>query len=329
MNISYFLGNKRAKGGRNCLEQIVQENSTVPCYFFFFDIKNHNHIMNAFFDNSNGGRNMKSLYAIGTIALMLSSTLSAQETEPEDYSSLSYESLTVPELLSYIEGTVWLLVDGDEETCEFAHYELKESLKVIYTICCLCPEDAADILQMLDECYANLADAIDTNLDNEAILRESLMLFPSGRNYEHESFIAQPFQDLTETMASSELKSAIEAADADLIYIHESVLQEAEQTMPVLVPRNSSRLFYNKHPSRNSAPTILLIGHKSKGSSEYEAKGKISMKLGGKKHGKFSASFEGKIKDKNGGYIKGKFSKEKKDDGYKVDLEAGKKKEKK
>ena len=271
---------------------------------------------------------MKSLYAIGTIALMLSSTLSAHETEPEDYSDLSYASLTVPELLSYIEGTVWLLVDGDEEMCEFAHYELKESLKVIYTITQLCPEDAADILQMLDECYANLADAIDTNLDNEAILRESLLLFPSGRNYEHESFIAQPLQDLTETMASSELKSAIEAADADLIYIHESVLQEAEQTMPVLVPRNSSRLFYNKHPSRNSAPTILLIGHKSKESREYSGSAGVNVKIGGKKHGQVSLFAEGKVKDKNGNYYQGKISKEKKDDGYNINMEAGKKKKK-
>lgn len=265
---------------------------------------------------------MKSLYAIGTIALMFSSILSANEMEPKDCVTLSSETLNLAELLSYVEDTVWQLLNADEETHHIAHHELKEGLKIVYALNCLYPEEAHTILQMLDECYVALADALDRDPDNSNIL-DSLLLFPSGRNYEHETLVALPLQDWTNTITSSELKSTIEAADADLVYVQNSVFQDVQKTLPTIAAYNTSRLFYSEYPSRNSIPKILIIKHKK----EYEAKGGVEIQLGGKNHGKTSLFFEGTVKDKDG-YVKGKVSKENKDDGCKVGLEAGKKKEK-
>jgi hypothetical protein len=267
---------------------------------------------------------MKSLYAIGIITFMFSGALSAHEMESKDCIVLSSEMLSLPELLSHIEDTVWQLVDTDEETSLLAYYELQESLKVVYAFNCLYPEEAATILQTLDECYVTLIDALDRNPDND-ILIQSLLLFPSGRNYDHATLVAQPLQDWTNTITSSELKSAIETADADLIYIQDSVLQGDQKTLPTSAAYNPSRLFYNKYPSQNSVPRMLIIKHKGD-SSEYEGKVGANVKLGGKDHGKASLFFEGKVKDKNGGYLKGKISKEQDDDGCNVGVEVGKKK---
>src|SRR5689334_9357671 len=106
---------------------------------------------------------MKSLYALGIIALMFSNALAANEIEPKNDISLSSEILSLSELLSHIEDTVYLVINADYETCELAYHELKESLKVVYAFNCLLSNEASSILQVLDQCYADLLDAIDND----------------------------------------------------------------------------------------------------------------------------------------------------------------------
>ena len=275
---------------------------------------------------------MKSLCTIGAIALIFSNVLSANEVEPIDYVSLSSETLSLPELLSYVEDTVWQLVNTDEETCHAAYHEFKESLKVVYTLNYLYPEDASTIVQTLDECYVDLVDAIGRRPDNN-ILKQSLSLFSSGRNYEHEALNVQSLQDWTNTTFSNELKSAIETTDADLVYIQDSVLCNVQKNTPTIAAYSPSRLLYGTCPSKHAIPKILIIKDKSNKSSdrlpEYEVEVGGSMKLGGKDHGKFSGYIGGEVKDKNGNYAKGKISKEKGSDGYDCDVKAGKEKKKK
>jgi hypothetical protein len=50
------------------------------------------------------------------------------------------------------------------------------------------------------------------------------------------------------------------------------------------------------------------------------------MRLGGKDHGKVSSEFGVEAKDKNGNYAGAKVSKEKGEDGYDVEVNAGKEK---
>ncbi len=263
---------------------------------------------------------MKSLCVIGTIVLMCSSFLLANQAQVKDYITVDSETLSLPEMLSYVEDTVRQLIDADEQTSHDAFYELEESLKIIYTLNCLYPEQASVILQTLDECYAALADASDRDPDSDVLI-QSLLLFSSGRNYEHESFVALTLQEWTNTITSNELKSAMEAADADLIYIQGIVLKNLQDDIP------PSRLLYSTCRSQHSTCKILII--KSNDSSEYEIRGGIDFKLGGKDHGKSSVYVEGQVKDKNGNYVKGKVSREKEDDGCQCQVEAGKKKEKK
>ena len=265
---------------------------------------------------------MKSLYAIGAIALMFSGVLSANELEPKDCATLSSETLNLNELISYIEDNVWQLLNADEDTQQIAYHELKEGLKIVYALNWLYPEEACNILQALDECYAFISDAADRDPSNSIIL-DSLLLFPSGRNYEHETLLALPLQDWTTTITSSELKSAIKAEDADLVYIQNNVLIDVQRTSPTSADYDLSRIFYSGHPSRNTIPKILII----KSEKEYEAKAGVEVKIGGKNHGDTSVFFEGSVKDKDS-YFKGKVSKESKDDGCKVGIETGKKKEK-
>lgn len=125
---------------------------------------------------------MKSLCVIGTIALTCSSVLYANEVEAEENVTLSSETLSLSELLSYVDETVCQLIDADEESSHIVYEELKESLKIVYAINCLHREEAANILQALDECYASLLNAIDRNPQNANILTQSLTLFTSGRN---------------------------------------------------------------------------------------------------------------------------------------------------
>lgn len=267
---------------------------------------------------------MKSLCAIGAVALVCSSILSADEVQAKDHLTFTSETLSLPELLSYIEDTVSQLIDADEETCQIAYRELKESLKIVYTVNCLHPTEAATILQTLDECYATLADATDKNPGKGHILEQSLFLFTSGRNYDHEALTAQPLQDWTNTAPSSELKSVIETTDADLVYIQNNVSWDTrENTSAIHTP---SHLLYSTSTSQNSTPKILII---KSDDSEYSVKGGVDIRLGGKDHGKASAYFEGEVKDKDGNYAKGKISKEKGSDGYDCNVEGGKEKKKK
>lgn len=270
---------------------------------------------------------MKSLCAIGSVALVCSSILSADEVKAKDHITLTSETLSLPELLSYIEDTISQLINADEETCQIAYHELKENLKIVYTLNCLHPTEATTILQVLDECYATLADAIDRNPGKGPILEQSLSLFTSGRNYDHEALTAQPLQDWTNTAPSNELKSAIETTDADLVYIQDNVSWEIQEDAHMIAIRTSSRLLYSTSPSRNSTPKILII--KSDDSTEYKVEGGVQWKLGGKDHGKSSSYLEGEVKDKNGNYAKGKVSKEKGGDGYDCEVKAGKEKKKK
>jgi hypothetical protein len=219
----------------------------------------------------------------------------------------------------YIEDTVSQLINANKETCQIAYHELKESLKIVYTLNCLHPTEATTILQVLDECYATLADATEKNPSKGYIFEQSLSLFSSGRNYDHEALNAQSLQDWENTAPSNELKSAIETTNADLIYI-----QEHPRMTTIRTP---SCLLYSTYPLRNSAPKILII--KSDDSTEYKVEGGYKWKLGGSDHGKSSAYFQGEIKDKNGNYAQGKVSREKGEDGYDCELKAGKEKKKK
>jgi hypothetical protein len=266
---------------------------------------------------------MKLLCTVGTIALMFSSILSANEMEMKNDVTLSYETLSLPELLSYVEDTVWQIINANDETCQFAYHELRESLRIVYTLNCLHRHEASTILQVLDECYADLIDAIDRDPGRANILEQSLSLFTSGRNYDHETLSAQSLQDWTDTAPPNELKSAIEATDADLVYIQNYVLWNVGKDESRFAFNTSALLLYSTFPSLHSSPKILIIKHKSDDSSEYKLKGGVKMKLGGKDHGKISGYVEGEIKDKKGNYAGAKVSKEKEDDGYECDLNAG------
>ncbi len=268
---------------------------------------------------------MKSICAIGTIALVCSNVLPADEVQANDH--ITSEILSLPELLSYLEDTVSQLIDADEETCQIAQHELQESLRIIYTLSCLHPKEAANILQTLDECYANLTDAIDRNTDKRRVLEQSLSMFIFGRNYDNEALTAQPLQEWTNTAPSNKLKSAIETTEADLVYIQNNVSLDTQEHTRVITIHNPSRLLYSMSPAQNSTPKILII--KSDDSTEYKVEGGYKWKLGGKDHGKSSAYFEGEVKDKNGNYAKGKVSKENGDDGYDCEVKAGKEKKKK
>ena len=136
---------------------------------------------------------MKSLYAIGAVVLVYSSILSADEAQAKDHIALTSETLSLPELLSYIEDTVSQLIDADEETCEIAYHELKESLKIAYALNCLHPTEAATILQVLDECYATLADATDRNPSKSHIFEQSLSFFFSLPPSTLQSYPSLPF----------------------------------------------------------------------------------------------------------------------------------------
>ncbi len=270
---------------------------------------------------------MKSLYAIRAVALVCSSILSADEAQAKDHIALTSETLSLPELLSYVEDTVSQLIDADEETCRIAYHELKESLKIVYTLNCLHPTEAATILQALDECYTALADATERNPGKSHIFEQSLSLFSSGRNYDHDALVAQPLQDWTNTAPSNELKSAIETTDADLVYIQDNVSWDIQEHPHMVAVRTPSRLLYSTSLSRNSTLKILII--KSDDSTEYRVEGGAKWKLGGPDHGKSSTYLEGEVKDKNGNYAQGKVSKEKGDAGYDCEVKAGKEKKKK
>lgn len=269
---------------------------------------------------------MKSLYALRAVALVCSSILSADEAQAKDHIALTSEMLSLPELLSYVEDTVSQLIDADEETCRIAYHELKESLKIVYTLNCLHPTEAATILQALDECYAALADATDRNPGKSHIFEQSLSLFSSSRNYEREALIVHPLEDWTATAPSCKLKSAIETTDADLVYIQDPMAWDIQEDATMSAVHAPSRLFYNKSASQNAHPKILII--KSDDSTEYRGEAGVDIRLGGKDHGKSSFYFEGEVKDKDGNYAKGKVSKEKGDDGYDCEVRAGKEKKK-
>lgn len=256
--------------------------------------------------------------------------LSANEMEMKNDVTLSSETLSLPELLSYVEDTVRQVINAnDDETCQFAYHELKESLRIVYTLNYLHRHVDSTILQVLDECYADLMDAIDRDPSKANIVEQSLSLFASGRNYDHETLSAQSLQDWTDMASPNELKSAIEATDADLIYIQDNVLWNVGKDKFRFAFNTSAPLLYSTSPSLHSSPKILIIKHKSDDSSEYKFEGGVKMKLGGKDHGKSSTYFEGEIKDKDGNYAKGRISKEREDDGYECDVKAGKEKKNK
>lgn len=263
---------------------------------------------------------------MGTIALMCSSMLFANEMEMKNEVMLSSETLSLPELLSYVEDIVGLIIDADDETCQLAYYELEESLRIVYTVNCLHRHEASTVLQVLDECYADLIDAIGKDPCKADILEQSLLLFASGRNYDHETLAAQSLQDWTDMASPNELKSAIEATDADLVYIQNDVLQNVRKSESRFAFNISAPLLYSTSPSLHSSPKILIIKHKSSDSSEYKAEARVKMRLGGKDHGKVSSEFGMEAKDENGNYAGAKVSKETEDDGYDVEVNAGKEK---
>lgn len=258
---------------------------------------------------------------MGTIALMCSNMLSANEMKNDV--TLSCETLNLTELLSYVEDIVGLIIDADDKTCQLAYHELEESLRIVYTLNCLHRREASTILQVLDECYADLIDAIDRDPGKANILEQSLSLFASGRNYDHEILAMQSLQDWIDIASPNELKSAIEASDADLVYIQDNVMRNVKKGESRLA---FNPLLYNTSPSLHSTPKILIIKHKSSNSSEYKAEGSVKMRLGGKDHGKISSELEVTAKDKNGNHAGAKISKEKGEDGYDVEVNAGKEK---
>lgn len=209
---------------------------------------------------------MKSLRIMGTIALMCSNMLVANEMETHNDVTLASEILSLPELLSHVEDAVQLVIDADYETCQLAYHELKENLRIVYAINCLHRSEAAIILQVLDECYANLVDAIDRDPAKATILEQSLSLFASGRNYDHETLAVQSLQDWTDTTTPNKLKSAIETTDADLIYIQENVQWNVQKD----VARSPSLILYNTSSFQNSGPKILIIRHKETVKLEHE-----------------------------------------------------------
>ncbi|MBS0651705.1 MAG: hypothetical protein JSR93_11140 [Verrucomicrobia bacterium] len=272
---------------------------------------------------------MKLLRAIRAASLICSNMLSANEMPVKDNIAITSETLSLPQLLAYIEDTVFQIITADVKTSLLAHHELKESLKIIYTLNCLYPAEVSSILQELDECYATLSVAMDRNPDKTHILEQSLSLFTSGHNYDHETLNAQPLKDWTNTPTSIDLKSTLEATDADLVYIQDRMLCRAQGSIPISTIHVPSRLLYSTAASQNSSLQILIIKHKSDGSSEYKFEGGVKWKLGGEDHGKSSAYVEGEVKDKDGTYAKGKISKENGDNGYDCEVKADKEKKNK
>lgn len=126
---------------------------------------------------------------------------------------------------------------------------------------------------------------------------------------------------------SNTLKSAIEGADADVVYIQYDVLRNNQNDVSTFRLYSPSNLFYNTNRSSNSTPRVLIIKNKSK--DEYRVKGGATVKLGGKDHGKVSLFLEGEVEDEKGNHARAKVSKEDGEDGYTLDVEAGKKSEKK
>lgn len=265
---------------------------------------------------------MNSLFAIGTVALMSSSVLAASEIETRDCIALAYETLSLSDLLLHVQDTAQQLVAGEDETCLVVYHELKESLKVVYALNSLHPNEAAAVQQALDESYAAVADAVDNASGKIDILRESLKLFTMARFYDQEAGSEQSLQDWTEATTSEELKSVMEAADADIVYIQDAVSWNVRED----VSRHYAppRLLYSANRSTHSTPNVLIIKNKSNDSPEYEVEGGVKMKLGGKDHGKVSGYVGGQIKDKKGNYASGKVTKEKGDDGYECEVNAGK-----
>lgn len=257
---------------------------------------------------------------------MHSSILSANQAETKDSFVFTSETKSLAELLSYIETTVEQLIDADDETRQYAYDELKESLKIVYTLNCLHPNENASILQVLDECYSALVDAIERNHNNINILQESLSLFSSGRNYEPKALNIQSLEEWTNRELSNKLKLAMEANDADLIYIQNNVLLDSQENVATSI-HTPSRLIYSRYRSGRSSPKILII--RNDDSTDYRTEAGVRMRLGGKDHGKISGYVEGEVKDKNGNYAQGKVSKESDEDGYDCDVKAGKDKKKK
>lgn len=267
---------------------------------------------------------MKSLWTIAIAWYCCA--LSAHELEKHSCSTFSSEMLSLPELLSYVENTVSQLInDPDEETCQAFYYELKEGLKIIYTLNNLHPEEAGTILPVLDTCYEALATAIDTNLDKNAILQQSIELFTV---YDQllETSTAQPEYTGKNTTSAGALISAVESSDIALIYIQNNALRDVQKEMSLItIPKFSPPV----RSSPRAFPHILIIKNESEGSTEYRAEMGVKWKLGGKDHGKSSGYVEGEVKDKHGNYAKGKVSKESGDDGYDCEVKGGKEKKNK
>lgn len=167
---------------------------------------------------------------------------------------------------------------------------------------------------------------VDKNPHNADILQRSLSLFTSSHNYDQKVLTAQSLQDWTNIASSNQLKSTIEATDADLIYIQDNSSWDLQEGTSMIAVHSPSHLLYNQRPSQHSTPKILVIKHNSDDSVDYEVKAGVKMRLGGKDHGKTSGYVEAEVKDKGGNYAKGKASKESGDDGYDYEIEAGKKK---
>jgi hypothetical protein len=269
---------------------------------------------------------MKSLYAIGTIVLMYSGILAANETEFKDHVPVSSETLRLSELLSYVRDTTQQLIDSDDDSRREAYYELKEGLMIVYALNRLHPEEGYTIQSALDNCYLALSNASDAASGNDHLLQHSLSLFTSSHQYEQRLQAAQSMHDWTDDAML--LLSTIETTDADIVYIQNNVSLGAEEDSPKITWYAPPRLLYRSHHMQGSSPKVLIIKNhkKSEDSSDYKVEIGRSWKLGGKDHGKSSGYVEGQVKDKNGNYASGKVAKEEDDDGYSVDVKAGKEK---
>lgn len=196
---------------------------------------------------------MKSLFVIGTIALMYSSFIPVNATETKDHVIVASELLSLPDLLIYVQDTTDQIINADDETRLEAHCELKKSMMILYALNDIHPSERNVIEQTLDECYAALADAADIATNNNDLLLHTLALFTSPRNYNQNALYN--WED--DEAVTSELQSTIRAADAGIIYIQENV-SWFEAGKCKTASYTSPRLLYRAH-LQESTPKVLMI----------------------------------------------------------------------
>jgi hypothetical protein len=269
---------------------------------------------------------MKPLRVVGTIMLMCSSLLVADETEIKDNVPVSSETLHLSELLLHLQNTTQQLVDADDGIRQEAYYELKEGLMIVYALNCMHPEEGDTIQDALDKCYQIISIAAYNSSSADNLLLNSLSLFTSSQDYEQRMLDVESLHDWTDdALTSNPMRSAIEATDADIVYIQNDDSLSVERIQAKIARHAHPRMLYRPHYLQNSSPKILIIKNEkySQCSTEYKTEAGVTLKLGGPDHGKVSAYVKGKVQDDSGNYFKGKIVKEEGDNVYLLDAQAG------